>query len=141
MIFHRRCDAEEGHCLHLKIRRGQGNQISPANNLRGSRAGRKVGYTPCDDQPGSNPFDLRIVVGSWRCHSRIGTILRRCKRCLGMCLPNPAFAGGSESAIIIIEKTRLLECGFWRSCGYRRVFVLGLHDQRSVNFCAPARGG
>ena len=48
--------------LASKVRRGQGNRISPANNLKGSRAGRKVGYAPCDDQPGSNPFDLRIVV-------------------------------------------------------------------------------
>src|SRR5437667_12709741 len=56
------------------------------------------------------------------------------------CAPHPAFAGGSESAIIIIEKTRLLESGFWRSCGYRQVFVLGLHGQRSENFCASACG-
>jgi hypothetical protein len=47
--------------LASKVRRGQGNRISPANNLKGSRAGRKVGYAPGDDQPGSNPFDLRIL--------------------------------------------------------------------------------
>ncbi len=58
MIFHRWCDAEEGLCLHRKLDAGKATE----NNLQGSRAARKVGYARWDDQPGSNPFDLRIVV-------------------------------------------------------------------------------
>jgi hypothetical protein len=88
--------------LHRKLDAGKATE----NNLQGSRVARKVGYTRWDDQPGSNPFDLRIVValGDAILESRRFAQMQAVPRDVP---PNPAFAGGSESAIIIIEKTRL----------------------------------